>query len=517
MRKILFNFVILLSLSTQAFSVETTSSSLLEDPLHLLNSSRKKSSKIHGKNSVPTPRIFQNPFMAPNNFSEIHNNSFQTDTLSVAGPGRSKSCLTQSALINPPTGIAGTLAFNSQGQIITIRSAVTSPTENTNTILLIDPITLDVIASTALPSLFSTSDTSFAGGGYFYLDNLDRVVCVTTTQQIRIYALENNQFVLVTLYDLTSTLNDATDVLNSVLPDSLGNLWFISQAAKVGYVNPTTGAISIANIRLLPNADPTETNTKSFASDAKRGVYIVTDHALYRFEATSFGPLSTWRTPYDRGTRIKPGQIQQGSGTTPTLFNDFKGNEFVTIADNSDPFLHVLVFERKTGRLVIEQAVFQTLPFQNSCENSLIAVNRSIIVENNYGNISLTSTLGPLTTVPGIARVDFDPKRGCSQVTWENLEISIPSVVTQLSTKDGLIYTYAKDSKSWFFAALDYRTGKIFSKVRLSQGILVDLLANNFYSGLNIGPDKTAYVGVLGGIVAWRPKTKTIKRQNFSH
>jgi hypothetical protein len=29
---------------------------------------------------------------------------------------------------------------------------------------------------------------------------------------------------------------------------------------------------------------------------------------------------------------------------------------------------------------------------------------------------------------------------------------------------------------------------------------------NNFYSGIGIGPDGSAYVGVFGGIVAWRPQ-----------
>ena len=29
---------------------------------------------------IPTPPIFQNPFMGANNFSEIHFNSYQTDT-----------------------------------------------------------------------------------------------------------------------------------------------------------------------------------------------------------------------------------------------------------------------------------------------------------------------------------------------------------------------------------------------------------------------------------------------------
>jgi hypothetical protein len=34
---------------------------------------------------IPTPPIFQNHFMGANNFSEIHLNSFQTDTTSTKG------------------------------------------------------------------------------------------------------------------------------------------------------------------------------------------------------------------------------------------------------------------------------------------------------------------------------------------------------------------------------------------------------------------------------------------------
>jgi hypothetical protein len=83
---------------------------------------------------------------------------------------------------------------------------------------------------------------------------------------------------------------------------------------------------------------------------------------------------------YGRGVRMKPGQNQQGSGTTPTLFNDFVGNQFVAIADNADPLMHVNVYDQQTGALIAQQAVFSAFPGRNACENSRIAVNHSIIV-----------------------------------------------------------------------------------------------------------------------------------------
>jgi hypothetical protein len=460
--------------------------------------------------AVPTPPIFQNPFMAPNNFSEIHLNAYQTDTTSTSGPASAGSQTVQQGLLRPITAIAGTIAFTSSGQILTIRvgPSPTTPGENAQTLLLIDPVTLRVLAETDLPPRPSTGIVvSFSGGGYFYVDNLDRVVCVTATQEIRIYEVQNDQFVLVQTYDLSAQINDPSDILNSVLPDSAGNLWFITKLGDVGYVDPVSGTINIANVRDVPGANPNETNTKSFATDENGRVYVVSDYALYRFQVGPDGaPQNTWRTAYDRGVRTKPGQNQQGSGTTPTLFNDFDGNQFVAIGDNADPFMHVNVYNRQTGALVAQQAVFSAFPGRNACENSLIAVNHSIIVENNYGNESILSTLGPLTTVPGVDRVDFDPTTGQSQVVWENATVAIPSVVSQLSTSDGLVYTYAKDHVGWYLAALDFQTGSLVARSDVPwSNQLGGALANNFYSGIGIGPDGTAYVGVFGGIVAWRP------------
>jgi hypothetical protein len=348
--------------------------------------------------------------------------------------------------------------------------------------------------------------TSFSGGGYFYLNNLDQVVCVTANQQIQIYSVvksgRHDQFQLAQAYNVSSALEGSSDILNSVLPDSSGNLWFISQKGAVGYVNPATGKVVSTT---LPSG---EMITKSFATDSQGRVFVVSDSALYCFQATPSGGIQpVWRTTYDRGTSEKPGQNQRGSGTTPTCFDDAAGNQFVTITDNADLFMHVNVYDRATGVLVAQQAVFTNLPSQGDTENSLIAVNDSILVENNYGNLSPKSTLGPATTEPDIDRVDFDPSTGQSRVTWQNSDISVPSIVSQLSTADGLEYTYAKDKRGWYWSALSYQTGDIVATGRIPLSkVALGAPANNYYGGLTVGPDGTAYAGVFGGIVAWRPR-----------
>ena len=459
--------------------------------------------------SLATPAIYQNPFMAPNDFSEVHFNAYQTDTCSVQGPASAQYQSVQHKLMMPP-GIAGSLAFNAKGQIITIRISTFSVSGESVTIMLLEPDTLDTLAECTLPPRPKTDSLSF-GGGYFYLDQLGNVVCVTADQKIGIYSTDNDQIELVNSWDLSVALNNnPADTLNSVLPDSLGNLWFISQAGVVGYVDYTNQAILASCVQNVSGANPAETNSKSFASDANGNVYLVSDYALYCYQASASGPQNMWRTEYDRGSETKSGQNQQGSGTTPTCFDDFDGNQFVAITDNAAQ-MHVNVYSRGTGQMVAQQAVFTDYPSQNSCENSLIALNRSIIVENNYGNTSVKSTMGHSTTTPGVNRVDFDPATGKSEVVWANNSISVPSVVSQLSSGDGMVYTYAKDQNGWYWAALDFETGELLTRsptvefVHRGDGLVDDTLANNYYAGLTIGPDGSAYLSVFGGIVVWRP------------
>jgi len=118
--------------------------------------------------AIPTPTVYQNLFMAPNNFSEIHLNSFQTDTFSIPGPGSSARQTVQQALIRPPAQIAGTIAFDSHGQMVTIRVGA-QPTNtgitNAQTLQLIDPVTLKVLDQVPLPPRPSGGVPSASPGG----------------------------------------------------------------------------------------------------------------------------------------------------------------------------------------------------------------------------------------------------------------------------------------------------------------------------------------------------------------
>jgi hypothetical protein len=134
----------------------------------------------------------------------------------------------------------------------------------------------------------------------------------------------------------------------------------------------------------------------------------------------------------------------------------------------------------------------------------LIGVNRSILIENNWGNKDIDSTAGPLTTRPGVARIDFDPASGTSKVVWTHKTISVPSVVSQLSTGDGMLYTYAKDKNGWYWAALDFANGNLVKSSLPNKFSDSEEASNNWYAGLTVGPNGAAYLSVFGGLTVWR-------------
>lgn len=450
-----------------------------------------------GEPATPSPvfaaAIPQNRFLAPNGLSNIHNDSYMSDVYETAGPLGIAPHVFSAMLGTPEDWLAlpVSMAFDRYGRILLIPVG-----QKGARLVLLDAKTLEILAALDLPT--RSGSGGVVAGSYFYLDRLDRVVLPTATGQIWavdvIGGWNRPRFAVNRVYDLTAAI-DASDQLGSVLPDFGGTLWAVTKGGTVVTINPSNGRL--ASLRLS-----SERIENSLAADETGGVFIVSDHALYRFDAGERNePVVTWREAYDRGTRQKPGQFSQGSGTTPTLM----GRDLVTITDNADPYMKVLVYQRAphvTGpRLVTAVPVFGANA--GATENSLVATDRSIIVENNYGYSGPQATSGGQATTPGLTRIDLDAT-GQGSVVWTSAE-RVPSLVTKASLANGLIYTYTKDpgpgtTDAWYFTAIDFNTGRTVWKQLAGTG----LLYNNHYSGLHIGRDGAIYVGVGGGVVALR-------------
>jgi hypothetical protein len=471
---------------------------------------------------TPPPR---NPFMAPNGRSNIHDDAYMTDTYTVGGPlGRNVQVSSAFFLRE-----CGSITFDGAGRIVTVCVGVDRPV-----LAMLDPQTLNVLAAMPLPlrnlggSLNIFSD--FSGGGYFYLDNENRAVVPTTDRHVLVVAETAPPaapaFTVDRDYDLSSAIPQG-DAIESVLPDWNGRLWFISRNGLVGTIDRSSGAVRTLKLG-------GEGISNSFSVDDSGGVFVVSDRALYRFDAGPQGePAISWREVYPNSGVHKPGQSDAGSGTTPTLM----GTRWVAITDNADP-LDVVVYRRARAsaarREVCRQRVFAA--GAGSTDQSLIGTDDAMIAENNYGYSGPAATELGGTTSPGLARVDLTfakqkarakklkkkhrkPKAakkknrkrkkkkkktatvvtGC-RLVWTSNERA-PSVVPKLSLANGLVYTYTKPPRTdgadpWYFTALDFRTGATVYK-RLAG---VGLGFNNNYAPVTLGPDGAAYVGVLGGV-----------------
>jgi hypothetical protein len=389
-------------------------------------------------------------------------------------------------------GECASITFDARGRLVTVCVGVAGPT-----LKLLDPVTLDELATYALPPRQPGSGdpfTNFSGGGYFYLDDRDQAVVPTTTRHVFVIAERPGPaFARVADYDLTGAVGLGDQIL-SALPDWSGRIWFATKQGVVGTVDPATGGV-----RAIALHEPIG---NSLAVDETGGVYVVSDAALYRLDAAPDGaPRTTWREAYANIGTVKPGQTEAGSGTTPTLM----GRDLVAITDNADP-MNVVVYRRAAtvsgARQVCAVPVFDA--GASSTDQSLVATPTAMIVENNYGYSGPTATERGRTTTPGLQRVDLDADgRGCHTV-WRSGETA-PSVVPKLSLGGGLVYTYTKDARAdgqdaWYLTALDFRTGRTVFKRLGGEG----LGFNNNYAPVTLGPDGTAYLGVLGGIVRWR-------------
>ncbi len=433
----------------------------------------------------------RHPFMAENGRSNIHVDAYMTDTNTFAGPlGEDMRRVSTFQAAD-----CASVTFDQRGRLVSICVGVEGPR-----LVLFHPRTLDQLASYRLPPRQPGSGTGganpftdFAGGGYFYLDHRDRAVIPTTTRHIYVVRQTDGPgFQRVRDYDLTGEL-DRDDAIVSALPDYAGLIWFVSTDGVVGNIDPASGEIESRTLR-------GEGITNSFAVDEDGGVYIVTDRALYRFDAPAGEPVSvTWREQYPNSLEQKPGQVDDGSGTTPSVM----GDDLVAITDNADP-MHVVVYRRAASvageRQVCREPVFEA--GASATDNSLIVTDSSIVVENNYGYEGPSSTFQGGVTAPGLARVDLDADgEGCA-VAWNSDEIS-PTVVPKLSLANGLVYAYTKTRDTddpWYLTAIDFRTGETVYKRLAGFG----LGFNNNYAPVTLGPDGTAYVGVLGGLVALR-------------
>jgi outer membrane protein assembly factor BamB len=431
--------------------------------------------------------IAQNPVLSPNGTNSMHDDAYASDAYEVSGPlGRDLQVRSATYGVSE----CATVAFDSRGRIVGLCGGLEG-----FTLRLIDPTTLAQVAQlrTSTRDLLSLSNpfSDICGGTYFYLDAHDAAYVLTTSKQIWRVQVGATGLTRTATYDVSAQV-PGDDCVVATMPDWSGRIFFATQQGQVGVVDPATGAVKTMQFA-------GEGIFNSLAGDETGAIYLVTTQRLAAVEADASGaPVVRWSQVYDRGTRQKPGQLSQGSGTTPTLI----GKDLVAITDNAEPRMNV-VFYRRSGtgpdREICRVPVFDE--GASATENSLAyAGGHSVIVETNDGYAGVQTTLLGRTSSPGVTKVDLEDDGSC-RVAWTS-PVTAPTSVPKVSLGNGLLYVYTKPASfllddSWYLTAIDVRTGETRWNQRTGNGVQW----NNHYASIYLGPDGSAYVPTLAGLV----------------
>ena len=119
--------------------------------------------------------------MAANPNSNIHNDTWMTDVYRRGGP-LGENLTTSSYAYQ--SSLCGSINFDSQGRIVTVCPSIPFAPQ----VRIIDPETLEPIDTYDMPQAPNPPGTkqyqNFAGGGYFFLDQKDRIWVSTKTNHI---------------------------------------------------------------------------------------------------------------------------------------------------------------------------------------------------------------------------------------------------------------------------------------------------------------------------------------------
>ena len=254
-------------------------------------------------NPLESVQVPQHPYLAEEGRNGMHGNSYNTGTYDYMGP-LGVNPLVKSRSLNVFGGLVATLTFDSKGRIMCMSGNVVG-----FRLLLLDAETLEILAETRLPQRPSTIDAILSldfgkisedtsGGAYFHLLEGDRPIIGNSENVIQIFRVDESsgkpEWVVEQEYDIMDDLPEGAYITDAI-PDYDGRIWFVTRPGDVGFVEPDTKEVKY--IRLEGEEIQ---NSLAIAED---GVYIVSDHAMYRFDVDENGnPYYSWRTEYDRGT-----------------------------------------------------------------------------------------------------------------------------------------------------------------------------------------------------------------------
>ena len=428
----------------------------------------------------------ENPFLDNTGSARIHNDGYNSGTYNRPGlQGPNVEVLT-TWIVENEIGVSATLAFDPQGFVF--GSAIVSGTEVR--LIMLDPNTMAILAEQSLGS--RPLIVGSAAGGYFSFDQEQRIVIGNGEQRIerwRVDVVDNRpRFVLDAGRDLTDFFGDPAILLQDTVIDWEGRVWFMTDTGVVGYIRFEDDTVVTTDL-----GEPLQ---NSMAVD-ETGVYLVTFEALYKMAVNEAGEVEVaWRAPYEAGSDAGGG-LTIGSGTTPTLLGT--EDDLVSICDNADGRINLLVHDRTTGAEVCKVPLFG--PDASATENSVTAYFDDIVVANSAG---FTNPFEPARDIEtGMERWQVRADRSGCDIVWNNEAMEADS--TQLSIDSGVLYGYGtdrsiEDEDVFYVFAIDWRTGDEIFRSYAGNGKPFDTITGQPH----IHPDGRIFMSGFDGIIQLR-------------
>jgi len=286
----------------------------------------------------------------------------------------------------------------------------------------------------------------------------------------RIFTLAPDDLVVEASTDLADALAEGDCVVGLGVDGD--RTWFVSAAGVVGFVRGE-------RVRVASLEDEVARGLTVLGA----GVYVAGESALHRVDVVGGTPRLAWRTAYDSGR----------AGSAPVLLE----SGLVAVAVNRAPRLQIALHDPRTGAVTCRAEVFED--DEGAADDTVAPAGPGVVVANAHGYRGPLSTALGRTSTRGIARVDAD----CT-VAW-TLGMNAPSGEPVVA--DGLVYAVVKRHSwlgvdAWYLAAIDLDSGRLVWGRRTGLSPLLD----PHHGPVTLGPDRTLYVPVLGGIARVRDR-----------
>lgn len=354
---------------------------------------------------------------APEGTRLMHRDISSTDSVPWAGPR-----IGGSVSSSVPGGTCSTVFQASDGMVLGLCTRYVGTNQGPGgsfglnvvvpSVMLFDPKTAQPLA------ILELKKTSLLGGVYGFLDDQDRVVMPEGKDVVRIAHRFDGQRWVLSVDKRTALALPGGTSLAGLSPDGRGRTWFVTQDSQVGLIDGD-------NVSLTPLAGvPGREHIANGLTGRPNGVSVLTTHALYEVAYRDGKIVVEWRTPYDRGSARKPGQLSWGSGTTPTFFGP--NAKWAAIVDNADVSPRLRVLDASTGKDVCTMPAFKR--GGPGTENSLLAHGNTVWVPSTYGfsyppfavDGPQKPVLAPFTG--GLSKIDVVERGGSIECVrrWEN-------------------------------------------------------------------------------------------------